>query len=85
MVGKKEDLKILQILNKGGCTSGLKSMTVTQVMEQLNSVYSYSKIHRTLTAFVIAGICDRGMKSGRAETFYITRRGVEEINRIVME
>jgi predicted transcriptional regulator len=75
------DIKVLKTLIDKGCTSQLKANTINQLLPDLE--YCYSTTHNILTSLSIAGFIGKGIKNCRAETYYITEKGKNEIRRLI--
>lgn len=75
------DIKVLKVLIDKGCTSQLKANTINQLLHDLQC--SYSKAHNTLNSLLLAGYIGKGIKNCRADTYYITEKGINEIGRLL--
>lgn len=75
------DVKVLKALIDKDCSSQLKANTINQLLPDLNCCYS--KAHNILTSLSVAGYIGKGIKNCRAETYYITDKGKNEIRRLV--
>lgn len=77
----KADYKILIGLNHYDCTTEFKSYNKEKIA--LITKLSKSKVYKTLTKFVKEGYAMKGAKNGHQDTFYITKKGIEKLNREV--
>ncbi len=66
---------ILSILNRSEATGKLSSMTLREIAETENLEMKENTIFKKLKEFEGAGYIKRGLKEGRADTFYITPEG----------
>ncbi len=76
---------ILSILQQGGATGKLSSMTLREIAEAEDLGIKENTIFKKLRDFENVGCIGRGLKEGRADTFFITpegRRILEEERRL---
>lgn len=76
-----DDIKVINILIKKECVSPIKANTINQLLPDLK--YCYSKAHNTLKALCVGGFTNKGIKNCRAETYYVTEKGINEIGRLM--
>lgn len=76
-----DDVKVLNTLIKKQCTSQLKAHTINQLLPDLQCCYT--KAHNILTSLWVAGFIDKGIKNCRADTYFITDKGISEIGRLI--
>lgn len=79
----KSNIQILLTLQKNNYTSPFKSVTIQQLKPLTN--YSQSKLSKDLNALTTASYVLRGIKKSRAETFYITQKGIDLLNQLFNE
>lgn len=72
---------VLSILRKSGATDKLSSMTVQEITETEEFGYKPNTIFKKIKEFEERGYIGRGLKEGRADTFYITPCGCEFLER----
>jgi RIO-like serine/threonine protein kinase len=77
---QKSDIEILKILYTNDCSNELKSYSITKILQ--HTKYRYSKVHNDLNKLCTANLIEKGLKSERAETFYITEKGKDELRRL---
>lgn len=75
MTINKSDVEILHILTTNQCTTELRSFTISRILE--HSKYKYSKVHNDTTKLVSAGYVQKGLKSSKSDTYFITQSGIE--------
>lgn len=72
---------ILSILFRNGATSRLSSMTVREIACAENFGLKENTIFKKIRDFEKSGYISRGLKEGRADTYFITPEGCERLNR----
>lgn len=72
---------ILSILHKEGAVSKLSSMTVREIALAEKLDMKENTIFKKLKDFEQSGYICRGLKEGHADTFYITPKGCESLER----
>lgn len=72
---------ILSILRKEEAINKLSSMTVHEIASLENFGMKENTIFKKLKDFEKSGYICRGLKEGRADTFYITPEGIECLER----
>lgn len=75
----KNDYQILDVLNNEECYSSLRSWTIQALATETK--LSIPKIRITIKSFLLLGYIKEGAKSGNSKTFYITKEGVEFLNK----
>ena len=68
---------ILSILRTGEATSRLSSMTVKEIAASEYFGLKENTIFKKIKDFEKSGYIGRGLKEGRADTYYITPEGCE--------
>lgn len=66
---------VLSILKANGATNKLSSMSVREISQTEDFDYKENTIFKKIKDFEEAGYICRGLKEGRADTFYITESG----------
>lgn len=77
----KADVRILKMLLEKGCTSPLKSYSIFQLLEIIP--VSYSKMYNALSSLNMGEYVEKGCKNSRANTYFITSKGVEKLKELV--
>ncbi|WP_455714649.1 hypothetical protein [Anaerosporobacter sp.] len=70
---------VLSILCNNEATSKFQSMTVLEIQQTENFEYESNTFYKLLKRFVELGAVGVGAKDGRANTYYITKKGKEMI------
>ena len=73
----RSDVEILQILGKNDCISEVKAFSINKILAFTG--YKYSKVHGDLSKLLTAEYIQRGLKNERAETYYITEKGIAKL------
>lgn len=68
---------VLSILSQNGATNKLSSMSVQEISDTEEFGYKPNTIFKKIKEFEDAGYIGRGLKEGRADTFFITDTGRE--------
>ncbi|WP_024346550.1 hypothetical protein [Lacrimispora indolis] len=68
---------ILSILQTNGATNKLSSMSVREISQTEDFDYKENTIFKKIKDFEQSGHIGRGLKEGRADTFFITESGCE--------
>lgn len=76
----RNEIIVLQILKRNGCVNMIKSSTIKKISEE--SPVSYFTVRNVLKSFILAKICGFGCKSGQADTYYITEKGLQLLEQI---
>lgn len=66
---------VLSILERNGATNRLSSMTLREITEAEAFEMKENTIFKKLKEFEGFGYISRGLKEGRADTFFITPKG----------
>lgn len=72
---------VLSILFQNGATSRLSSMSVQEISDTEDFGYKPNTIFKKIKEFEDGGYIGRGLKEGRADTFFITDAGCEFLER----
>lgn len=72
---------ILSILRQEGATNKLSSMTVREIASAEEFGIKENTIFKKIKDFEQSGYIGRGLKEGRADTFFITPAGCECLER----
>lgn len=72
---------VLSILKTNGATTKFSSMSVREMTETEDCGYKDNTIFKKIKEFEQSGYIGRGLKEGRADTFYITPEGCEFLER----
>mgnify|MGYP001092229302 CR=1 FL=1 len=72
---------ILSILRQEGATNKLSSMTVREIASAEEFGMKENTIFKKIKDFEQSGYIGRGLKEGRADTFFITPAGCECLER----
>ena len=73
----KSDVEILQLLIKNDCTSEVKSYSILKLLALTK--YKYSKVHGDLNNLLTGEYVQKGLKNERADTYYITEKGINKL------
>lgn len=68
---------ILSVLRTNGATNTISSMSVYEIMQAENFSQKGNTIYKKMKGFEQSGYIRRGLKEGRAATFYITPEGCD--------
>ncbi|SHO50151.1 hypothetical protein [Anaerocolumna xylanovorans] len=68
---------VLSILRANSATNKLSSMSVREITQTEDLEYKENTIFKKIKEFEQSGYIGRGLKEGRADTFYITDSGCE--------
>lgn len=68
---------LLSVLEKSRAVSRLSSMTVKEIAQEEAFGIGENTIYKKLRGFELSGHIGRGLKEGRAGTYYITEKGCE--------
>ena len=66
---------LLSVLEKSGASGRLSSMTVREIAQEEELGIGENTIYKKLRAFELSGLVSRGLKEGRAATFFLTGEG----------
>ena len=66
---------LLSVLEKSGASGRLSSMTVREIAQEEELGIGENTIYKKLRAFALSGLVSRGLKEGRAATFFLTGEG----------
>ena len=66
---------LLSVLEKCGASGRLSSMTVREIAQEEELGIGENTIYKKLRAFELSGLVSRGLKEGRAATFFLTGEG----------
>ena len=66
---------LLSVLEKSGASGRLSSMTVREIAQEEELGIGENTIYKKLRAFELSGLVSRGLKEGRAATFFLTEEG----------
>lgn len=70
---------LLSILHSNDADSKYQAMTAQEIKDAENLNYELDTFYRQLRKFVLDGLVGQGAKDGKANTYYITPKGVELI------
>ena len=73
------DFIVLSILCNSGANNKFNSMSVSEIKNAENLEYETNTFYKILKKFVELDIVGVGVKDGRANTYYITKKGEEMI------
>ena len=73
------EMMILAILRKNSALSPLTAVSMYELKDYATLHYSHSTIYRTLQSLHEEGFIGSGLKDSKANTFYITERGLQII------
>lgn len=76
----KSTIDLLTILEKSNSFTEYTAIPISQI--QPKTKYKYSKINNDLNKLYTANFINKGLKQGRAETYYITEEGITHLNKI---
>lgn len=66
---------LLSVLERSGALGRASSMTVGEIAQEEEFGIGENTIYKKLRAFEQSGLVGRGLKEGRAGTYYITQEG----------
>ena len=66
---------ILSILYQGGASSSVTAMTLKEIVESEDYGYKPNTVSKKLKEFELSEYVSKGLKDGRADTFFITEKG----------
>lgn len=72
---------VLSILRQNEATNKLSSMSVQEIADTEEFGYKPNTIFKKIKEFEEGGYIGRGLKEGRADTFFITAAGCEFLER----
>ncbi len=81
MTVSRNDYKILIAINNFGSTTEMKSLTIKKLKELTG--LSISKIRGTIAKFKELEYLREGVVQHNAKTYFITRKGQEQIKKIL--
>lgn len=73
----RNEYKILNTLYKNACTSKLCSFRIQKIADE--SQLSIPKIRQSMKMFCNLGLVEKGAKDERADTYFITKEGIEVV------
>lgn len=71
----RNDYRIIGKLFEKGCVSKIHSLRIQRIAEETN--LSVPKIRQSLKLFLNLDIVDKGAKDERADTYFLTQKGIE--------
>lgn len=71
---------ILSILKKLEAINRLSSMTIKEIASVEDFEWKESTIFKKIKEFEQSGYVERGLKEGRAATFFITQKGIDYLD-----
>lgn len=71
---------ILSILKKSEAINRLSSMTVKEIASVEEFGWKENTIFKKIKEFEQSGYVERGLKEGRAATFFITQEGIDYLD-----
>lgn len=71
----KNEYRIIGILYENGCFSKLRSFKIKRIASETN--LSVVKIRLTMKKFIENGLIEKGARDERADTFFLTKKGIE--------
>lgn len=78
-MNRNEVLVMQELLNKN-CLNQLKSLTINTLAKSVG--LSYCSIRNIIRSLVLGEYCDIGLKKGKSETYYITKKGIDKIEEL---
>ena len=66
---------ILSILHQNSAVSNVTDMTLKEIMESEDYGYKLNTVFKKIKEFELSGYVCKGLKDGRADTFFITEKG----------
>lgn len=78
---------VLDYLDDLGINSAIKAKTIYELLsdDSIARKFSQSNLYRTLQMLLVSGYVRYGLKSGRADTYFITEKGINYLNDIIKE
>lgn len=73
----RKDFLFMKILYKEKCTSYFISMTMREVVAEVGT--SKSTVYRSFLKLLEKGLIKKGCLSEKAETYYLTEKGIKTI------
>jgi len=82
----KNDFRVMYVLDAMDANHPMRAVTIKQLCEQMeketDAEQSYRTLHSVLTGLCVAEYVSKGLKESRAETYYITSRGIEKLKEL---
>lgn len=72
---------VLSILKQNGAENRLSSMTLREIASAEDFGLKENTIFKKIKDFQASGYVGKGLKEGRADTFFITREGLEMLEK----
>lgn len=79
ILSRNEILVLLRLYNLN-CVSKIKASSIRKISEKLD--LSYYTVRNILKALVYAGLCEKGCPDGNAHTYFLTEKGLKEIEKL---
>lgn len=76
------DYLILSVMERAGSLNPVSAMTVREIIEAEDCGYKENTVFKKLKEMIVSGYVSKGMKDGRADTFYITASGRELLENV---
>jgi len=73
---------ILSVLMKNRAASGVSAMSVREMMQEENFDWKENTIFKRIKSLEKSGSVGRGLKEGRAATYYITPEGCKFLEKM---
>ena len=73
----RSEIAVMDELLNQNCTNQVKATTINALSESIGT--SYFSVRNILRGLVLGEYCGMGMKNGRAETYFLTLKGIEKI------
>ena len=76
---------ILSILEQNEAVNSVSAMSLREIAESEDFGYRENTVFKKIKEFELSGFVLKGMKDGRADTFFITNDGLEALKGILTE
>lgn len=76
---------ILSILKQNEAVNSVSAMSLREIAESEDFGYRENTVLKKIKEFELSGFVLKGMKDGRADTFFITNDGLEALKGILTE
>lgn len=79
----RSEIIILESLIKNKCNNEVRAFTIRRI--SLETKLSYFTVRNLLKGLVYLGVCDKGLSSKNAYTYFVTEKGISEYKKLCKE
>lgn len=72
----RAEFLLLSVLDSSGASSRLTAMTLQEIVQAEDIGYKENSVYKLARKYEREGFLGRGMKDGRAQSWYITQQGI---------